>query len=141
MNPIRRSCVVAMVMLCAGAPRIYAATTPYSGSPIPIPGQIPAANFDNGGEGIAYHDTTSGNSGGQYRSTDVDVQASSEGDYAVGWIAAGEWLNYTVNVPVAGNYTATLRIASPSGGGSLHLGFNTASNVWKTVSIPATRGW
>jgi endonuclease/exonuclease/phosphatase family metal-dependent hydrolase len=26
-------------------------------------------------------------------------------------------------------------------GTSLHLGFNTASNVWKTVSIPATGGW
>src|SRR3954462_5123794 len=34
------------------------ATTPYSGSPIPIPGTVEAENFDNGGEGSAYHDST-----------------------------------------------------------------------------------
>src|ERR1051326_8635029 len=41
----------------------------------------------------------------------------------------------------AGSYTATIRIASPNGGGSLHIGFNGPSNVWKTVSIPKTGGW
>src|SRR5207253_5807915 len=58
----------------------------------------------------------------------------------VGWIAAGEWLNYTVNVASAGNYTVQLRVASP-GGASFHIGFNTASNQWKVVSVPATGGW
>ena len=115
-------------------------TGAFSGTPIAIPGTVPAANFDNGGEGVAYHDTTAGNSGATYRSTDVDVQASSEGGYNLAWTAAGEWLNYTVNVTSAGSYTAQLRVASPDGG-SLHLGFNTASNVWKTVTVPATGGW
>jgi hypothetical protein len=114
--------------------------SPFSGSPAPIPGQIDAANFDNGGEGVAYHDSSAGNSGGQYRQTDVDIEASSEGGFDVGWTTAGEWLNYTVNVAQAGSYTVQLRVASP-GGASLHLGFNSASNVWKTVSIPATGGW
>jgi hypothetical protein len=114
--------------------------SPFNGTPASIPGQIAAANFDNGGEGVAYHDTSAGNSGGQYRNTDVDLEASSEGGFDVGWTSAGEWLNYTVNVASAGNYTVQLRVASP-GGASMHLGFNTASNVWKTVSIPATGGW
>ena len=45
-----------------------------------------------------------------------------------GWIAAGEWLNYTVSVAAAGSYTAQLKVASP-GGGAMHLGFNGPSNV------------
>jgi hypothetical protein len=114
----------------------------FSGTPVSIPGGIEAANFDNGGEGIAYHDSTPGNAGGQYRQTDVDIEAagSSEGGYDVGWTTPGEWLNYTVNVTSAGNYTVQLRVASPSGA-TMHLGFNNASNVWKTISIPATGGW
>ncbi len=97
-------------------------------------------DFDNGGPGVAYYDTTAGNAGGAYRSTDVDIAASSDGGYCVGWIAAGEWLNYTVNVTSGGNYTAHLRVASPNGGGQLHIGF-TGSGVWTTVSIPATGDW
>jgi endonuclease/exonuclease/phosphatase family metal-dependent hydrolase len=114
--------------------------TPYSGTPAPIPGKISAANFDNGGEGVAYHDTTSGNSGGAYRSTNVDLQGSSEGGYNIGWIADGEWVNYTVNVGASGSYVAQLRVASPGGGGWLHLGFN-GSNVWTVVNVPATGAW
>jgi len=122
------------------APVDAASTTPYSGTPVAIPGQINAQNFDNGGEGVAYHDTTAGNSGGQFRNTDVDIEQSSEGAYDVGWIAAGEWLNYTVNAAAAGSYVVQLRVAAP-GGAAMHVGFNNASSVWKTVSIPATGGW
>jgi len=114
--------------------------TPYGGTPIAIPGTIAAERFDNGGEGIAFHDTTADNTGGQFRATGVDIETASEGGYDVGWIAAGEWLNYTVNVPAAGTYTVQLRVASPAGA-SFHLGFNTASNVWTTVTVPATGGW
>jgi hypothetical protein len=32
--------------------------------------------------------------GGAYRSTDVDIEASSTGGYDVGWVAASEWLQY-----------------------------------------------
>ena len=118
-----------------------AASTPFSGSPASLPGTILASDFDNGGEGVAYHDTTAGNSGGAYRSTDVDLEPSADGGYDIGWITAGEWVNYTVNVVSAGSYTAQLRVASPGGGGSFHLGFNTASSVWTTVSVPPTGGW
>jgi hypothetical protein len=70
----------------------------------------------------------------------VDLEASSEGGFDLGWTTPGEWLNYTVNVTSAGNRTVQLRVASP-GGATMHVGFNTASNVWKTVSIPPTGGW
>src|SRR5262249_3725604 len=51
-----------------------------------------------------------------------------------------EWLDYSVNVTSAGTYTAQLRVASPSGA-TVHLGFNTPSNVWQSIPIPATGGW
>jgi len=135
-------CAVAVgALLSIGRPTtLSAATTPYLGTPAAIPGQINAENFDNGGDGVAYHDTTAGNSGGQYRNTGVDIESSSEGAYDVGWTAPGEWLNYTASVAAAGTYVVQLRVASP-GGAAMHVGFNTASNVWQTVSIPATGGW
>ena len=40
-----------------------AGPTPYSGSPAAVPGTIDAERFDNGAEGVAYYDTTPGNSG------------------------------------------------------------------------------
>ena len=90
--------------------------TPYSGTPVTVPGTIHAENFDNGGEGVAYHDSGSNNMGGAYRQTGVDIENSSGGGYDIGWIAAGEWLNYTVNVTSAGTYRVTLNVASPNGG-------------------------
>jgi hypothetical protein len=71
----------------------------------------------------------------------VDLEASSEGGFDVGWTAPGEWLNYTVNVTSSGNRTVQLRVASP-GGATIHVGFNGPSQgQWKSVSIPATGGW
>ncbi len=117
-----------------------ATATPYLSSPVTLPGHIKGEDFDNGGEGVSYHDSTSGNAGGQYRQTNVDIETCAAGGYDVGWITPGEWLNYSVNVSAAGSYTVKLRVASPNGA-SLHVGFNTASNAWKAVSIPATGGW
>jgi len=114
--------------------------TPYSGTPVAIPGTISAANFDNGADGIAYHDSTPENTGGAYRSTGVDLEGATEGGYDIGWIADQEWVNYSVNVTATGAYTAQLRVASPSGGGSIHIGFN-GSGVWTEVTVPTTGGW
>ena len=73
----------------SSAPRSGLVTS-YSGRPIAIPGIIEAENFDNGGEGSAYHDTTAGNATGQYRATDVDIDITSDvgGGYSVGWTEA-----------------------------------------------------
>lgn len=113
---------------------------PYLGAPVALPGTVNAQDFDTGGEGTSWHDTTTGNSGGAYRNTSVDLEPSSDGGNNLGWIEAGEWLNYSVNVLSAGSYTLQLRVASPTGGGSMHVGFN-ASNVWSVARVPATGGW
>ncbi len=126
------------ICLCA-ALRASASSTPYSGTPVTLPGTVQAESYDNGGEGVAYHDSGPNNVGGAYRSGGVDIEAGASG-YDIGWIAAGEWLNYSVNVASAGSYTVQVRVASPNGG-TLHVGFNGPSNVWQTVTVPATGGW
>jgi endonuclease/exonuclease/phosphatase family metal-dependent hydrolase len=114
-------------------------STPYNGTARAIPGTINAADFDNGGEGVAYHDTTRGNTGGVYRQTDVDLQAASGGGYNVGWVVAGEWLTYSVNVATAGNYNVQLRVASwvPA---AMQVTF-ASGNVSRSFATPNTGGW
>jgi endonuclease/exonuclease/phosphatase family metal-dependent hydrolase len=104
-----------------------------------IPGTIEAEDFDAGPAGVAYWDNSPGNAGGQYRATDVDIEGCSEGGYNVGWIGAGEWLAYTVDVTAAGTYTLELRMASV-GGGHLHVEFG-GQNKTGTLTVPATGGW
>ena len=112
---------------------------PYSGAAPSLPGTIRAENFDEGGEGIAYHDTTAGNSGGQYRTSDVDVQTSSLGGFNVGWITAGEWIRYSVTASSSGSYSFAVRVASPNASGRFHAVIGSA-NI-QTVTVPNTGDW
>jgi endonuclease/exonuclease/phosphatase family metal-dependent hydrolase len=108
-------------------------------APREIPGTIEAEHFDNGGNGSAYWDSTGGNSGNQYRSTDVDIESCNEGGYDVGWTSAGEWLRYTVTIAAAGTYNFDFRVASV-GGGTLHVRINGLDKTG-AVSVPSTGGW
>ncbi len=92
--------------------------TPYK--PLAIPGRIQAEDYNLGGEGVAYHDTTAGNSGGAYRQDGVDIETGG-GVTNVGWIRNGEYLTYTAIVAEAGNYTLTARVASPNSGRAAYL--------------------
>ena len=120
--------------------QLVAQQTPFSGSPIEIPGKIEAENFDNGGEGIAYHDTDIGNNGGAYRDTDVDIEDSSEGTPNIGWIQPNEWLEYTVNVLGAGLYTIEVRVAAELDSGNFHIEFDEI-DVTGLKSFNSTEGW
>src|SRR5438046_5917783 len=90
------------------APGTGTVPTPYSGTPIAVPGSFEAENFDLGGEGIAYHDNVPGNIGGQYRlNEDVDIILSSDslgGGYVVNNFETGEWLAYTIDVAASAQY-------------------------------------
>lgn len=107
-----------------------------------IPGRIEAEHYRGGGEGKGYHDTTPGNSGGQLRSDDVDIEPTTDtsGGYDVGWIAEGEWLAYDVNVATAGTYRVMVRVASPSGSRRFHLAVD-GKNVTGSLTVPWTGGW
>ena len=115
---------------------------PYGGTAAQLPGTIQAENFDEGGAEIAYHDTTTGNSGGKYRTGDVDVESTTDagGGFNVGWMAAGEWLKYSVNVAASGTYDLEFRVASNGGGGSFHVEVN-GTNKTGGIAIPNTGGW
>jgi len=92
---------------------------------------------------VAYHDVETANQGGQYRTSDgVDVETTSDtgGGYNVGWTQANEWLEYTVNVATAGNYTLTERVASGATTGSFRVEFNGVDKTG-TISTPNTGGW
>ncbi len=118
-------------------------STPYSGSPVSLPGTIQAENYDKGGEGVAYHDTTAGNSGGVYRSDDVDIKVTTDtsgGSYNIKSVRASEWLNYSVSVASAGTYTVEFRVASSGTGGTVHLMLD-GTNVTGAVALPDTGGW
>jgi ketosteroid isomerase-like protein len=116
-------------------------STPFGGAPRPVPGTIQAEDFDAGGEGIAYHDTTTSNDGGEYRDTDVDIERTADGGgYNVGWMPAGEWLNYTISVPESRTYTLTARVAANGPGGTFHVEFDGVNRTGP-LTIPDTGGW
>ena len=116
------------------------ASSPFAGVATVIPGWIQAEDFDSGGQSVAYYDNSPGNAGGVYRSTDVDIQKTSSGGYAVGWIGAGEWLKYSVNVGASGTYTAVARVASSGTGGTFHIEFNGTDKTGP-MRVPNTGGW
>ncbi len=113
-------------------------SAPFGGTAASVPGTIQAEGFDSGGAGVAYGDQTSGNAGGAYRATDVDIEEGASG-YAVGWTGAGEWLQYTINVTAAGNYVMAARVASAGNGGTFHV--ETNGRKWGSLSIPDTGWW
>jgi hypothetical protein len=116
---------------------------PFGGTPARLPGIIEAENFDEGGTGVGYHDSSAGNTGGQYRPTenvDIEVARDTGGGYNVGWIAAGEWLSYGVDVAAAGTYTLAARVAANGQGGTFHVEVDGA-NITGPLTIPNTAGW
>jgi endonuclease/exonuclease/phosphatase family metal-dependent hydrolase len=115
-----------------------ATLSPYKGTPFVLPGIVGASDFDNGGPNVAYSDSTAGNSGSVYRSTDVDLQAASIGGYNVGWTAAGEWLKYSVSVASSTTYNVSLRVAATSSGKTIQVTLGGAS---ASFSVPNTGAW
>lgn len=115
---------------------------PFGGTVPALPGVIQAENYDTGGEGVAYYNTTVGNPGGVYRLDDVGIETTSDtgGGYDVSSLNAGEWLEYTVNPPdPTAKYSISLRVAAPAAGGQLRVRLN--GNVLGTAQIPNTGGW
>jgi hypothetical protein len=117
-------------------------STPFAGTPLALPGTIQAENFDNGGAGVAYYDLSAVNQGGQYRDTGVDIEAAADtgGGYTLGWVGAGEWLRYTVQVATAGTYDLEVRVASAGAGGRFHIEVNGVDRTG-ALTVPNTGGW
>lgn len=116
---------------------------PFNDAPAAIPGIVEAEEYDLGGPGVAYFDSDASNNGGAFRTDEaVDVGGVMGGGFSVGWVAVGEWLEYTVNVAEAGTYAWTAQLASPDGGGRLRILFD-GNDATGTVMIGmgGTGGW
>jgi hypothetical protein len=106
-----------------------------------VPNQtIPAANYDKGGEGVSYHDTTPTNLGNDnHRPGDgVDIKTGGTTGNIVGYTAAGEWLQYTVTITTAGNYKLEASVANPSAGATFHVALGTTNLSGKITVTPTT---
>ena len=116
-----------------------------------IPGKIQCERYDLGGEGIAFHDTDTLNSGSGRLNRGIDylslfrkdeaVDVSftkfhdsidnskyniidpNEGQLYVGWTEPGEWIKLTVDVEESGVYTIGLMYTS-NGDGQISFSIN-----------------
>jgi hypothetical protein len=137
----------------------------YQGGAQKIPGKVQCSYYDRGGEGVAYHDSDSKNSGSgalnpadgtylnQFRkdeSVDIsytkfhdqiddspyDLVRPPENQLYVGWTEPGEWFNITVQAAHAGSYGADLLYTS-NRGGTISLDVNGKSAT-PPVTIAST---
>ena len=119
---------------------------PYSGTASSIPGVIEAGHYDifqgGNGQNISYYDST-GENFGDFRTEEyVDAVADTNEGATVGWIANGEWLEYTVNVAQTGCYDVNLRYASgnPNGGGPVYFEVD-GQKVSSDIAVATTGDW
>lgn len=116
-------------------PHIISANQPYV---------LPAANFDLGGQGHAFNDDANNPIGqDNYRRSNGDtgsLPVEIEGDGVnIGYINAGEWLLYTVEVSDAGEYLVDVSL-SAAGDGAFRLEVDN-TNVTGSVHVPNNGSW
>ncbi len=122
---------------------------PFGGTPAAVPGIAYAANYDTGGQGVAYNVTSANGSANSYRSDGVDLENTADtqdntgaGAYDMGWTTPGQWFNYTVEAATAGVYTVSFRVASPYGlTDALHIANSAGTNLSGSVAVPNTGGY
>ncbi len=142
---------LAAFTLAGGTPPAASAATgaPYGGTAAAVPGTVYAANYDTGGQGVAYNVTSANGSANSYRSDGVDLEATADtqdnagaGADDIGWTTAGQWFNYTVNVATAGTYTVAFRVSSPYGiTDALHIANSSGTSLTGSVTVPNTGGY
>ncbi|MAY74123.1 MAG: hypothetical protein CMJ31_05225 [Phycisphaerae bacterium] len=114
---------------------------PFNAEPATIPGRVEAEHYDVGGDGVSYRDRDNSNNGGALRPGDaVDIEGSSGGGNNIGWIEAGEWLEYTVDVQAAGPHEVRFRVASNESGGRFRL-TSDSGDLTNPIDAPFTGGW
>ena len=113
---------------------------PFNG-PHVLPGTVRAADYDAGGQTLAYNSAQNAGSYSIYRPHDlVGIRsAGDDGSLGVGWTSPGQYLKYTVKASAAGTYAISFRVAAP-GGGSLHLLNSDGVRLTGPISVPATGG-
>jgi hypothetical protein len=138
----------------------------YKGGAQTIPGKLQCEYYDSGGEGIAYHDSDTVNSGSgglnpsdgsylnEFRIREaVDISYTKFREPAidnnsfnfvepemdqlyVGWTSHGEWTKYTINVEAAGSYRLGLMYTSNQNG-KISFSVNDV-DITGQISVPST---
>jgi hypothetical protein len=118
--------------------------TAFGGTAWAIPGKIEMENFDEPGYGAgndSYSDNDAddhgaeSNGGKSYREgTGVDIYKKATG-YVIGYNQAGEWLEYTVNVAAAGDYTMYAAVASANATSSFKLSID-GDDITEEIAVP-----
>ena len=124
---------------------------PFKGTAWEIPGKIEMEDFDIPGTGRgsgldSYSDNDSedhgaiSNDGVSYREgTGVDIYKKASG-YVIGYNQVGEWLEYTVNIKEAGDYTMFAAVASANSTSSFKLSID-GNDITEEIAVPqATSG-
>ena len=111
-----------------------------------FPALVQAEDYDEGGQGVSYSDKDIANQGSVYREDGVDVVGLECSDsaatkdckgYAIGFTQAGEWTEYSVNVPVDGKYIVKANVATASETSSFMLLVDNDA-VTDTIAVPKT---
>lgn len=109
---------------------------------VTIPGVIEAENFDSGGEGDSYHDSDENDEGKANYRTDnggVDIVTGNKG-YAIGYTAANEWLEYTVNVTKTANYEFRAIVSSGNDGSAFTIALMNNGKATNLAKVNVANG-
>ena len=90
--------------------------------PYAVPGKVEAENY-SAMSGVA-----------------TETTADAGGGLDVGWIDQGDYMDYSLNVATAAQYSVGIRVATPNAGASFQL-TTTAGTVLATVNVPNTGGY
>lgn len=95
--------------------------------------KIQFEDFDNGGEGISYHDSDSENEGSsEYRfghGVDIETTNDQEGSFDITATATNEWLEYTIFVENASVYDFNFRLKNAVNGTSIKIQYVNGTTI------------
>ena len=117
---------------------------PFKGEAFAVPGKIQAEDFDIPGKGKnedgtsnqSYGDDSENHGDSDYRKdTGVDLYKKSGDRIVVGYNQTGDWLEYTINVSEAGDYTFFAAVASANNTSSFQMSLDGKALTDK-ISVP-----
>ncbi len=136
--------ILSALFIGVSAFRFVSTGKPWQNKSQSIPGRVQCEFYDEGGEGVAYHDADAVNNGsgklnpanGTYlnefrmnegvdisytKGKDIDnnpynTVAPEMDQLYVGWTQPGEWIHYTLQIKEAGTYTVGLMYTSHDDG-------------------------
>lgn len=130
--------VLSWTAMAADVPTAGSVQTAFNG-PHPLPGLVEAEDFDYGGPGVAYYDTTTSNKGGAYR-TNEGVDIESQGSVTnLAYVVNNEWTEYTVLVDAPGTYAMDFRVGSWSNGRQIVVSVDSVNVAM--VNVPNVGGY